>query len=91
LTKNRNTNESKIDGFRFDFTKGFTNNLGDGNVYDASRIAILKRMADKIWEVNPKAIVILEHFTANAEEQELAVYGNGMLIWGNKKDSTYAE
>jgi len=48
-------------------------------------------MADKIWEVNPKANVILEYFTANAEEQELAVYGNGMLIWGNKKDSTYTE
>lgn len=75
--------EYKVDGFRFDFTKGFTNTSGDGGGYDASRIAILKRMADKIWEVNPKAIVILEHFAANAEEQELTSYGNGMLVWGN--------
>jgi hypothetical protein len=75
--------EYKVDGFRFDFTKGFTNTPGDGSGYDASRIAILKRMADKIWETNPKALVILEHFAANTEERELAAYGNGMLIWGN--------
>ena len=75
--------EYKIDGFRFDFTKGFTNTPGDGGGYDASRIALLKRMADKIWEVNPKAYVILEHFAPDSEERELAAYGNGMLIWGN--------
>lgn len=82
--------EYKVDGFRFDFTKGFTNTSGDGGGYDASRIAILKRMADKIWEVNPKAIVILEHFAANTEEQELASYGNGMLVWGNA-NSAFSE
>jgi len=75
--------EYKVDGFRFDFTKGFTNTPGDGGGYDAARIAILKRMADKIWEVNPKAVIILEHFAPDAEERELAAYGNGMLIWGN--------
>lgn len=79
--------EYKIDGFRFDFTKGFTNTPGEGGAYDAARIAILKRMADKIWEVNPKALVILEHFAANTEERELAAYGNGMLIWGNVNHS----
>lgn len=75
--------EYKVDGFRFDFTKGFTNTPGEGSNYDASRIAILKRMADKIWEVNPDALIILEHFAANTEEKELAEYKNGMLIWGN--------
>lgn len=70
-----------IDGFRFDFTKGFTNTVGDGWSYDASRITILKRMADKIWEIKPKALLILEHFTTNTEEKELADYG--LLIWGN--------
>jgi 1,4-alpha-glucan branching enzyme len=74
--------EYKIDGFRFDFTKGFTNTAGDGSAYDASRIAILKRMADKIWSVNPDAYVILEHFAPDAEEKELADYG--MMLWGNK-------
>ena len=75
--------EYKIDGFRFDFTKGFTNTPGDGSGYDASRIAILERMATKIWEVNPKAFVILEHFAATSEEKELAEYKNDMLVWGN--------
>ena len=73
--------EYKVDGFRFDFTKGFTNTPGDGSAYDASRIAILKRMSDKIWSVSPGAYVILEHFCANSEEMELANYG--MMIWGN--------
>ena len=82
--------EYKVDGFRFDFTKGFTNTPGDGSGYDASRIAILERMADKIWQVNPKAIVILEHFAANAEEKELVAYQNGMLVWGNA-NSVFSE
>ncbi len=64
--------EYHFDGFRFDFTKGFTNTPGDGGAYDASRISILKRMADQIWNVNPNAYVILEHFATNTEEKELA-------------------
>lgn len=76
--------EYKIDGFRFDFTKGFTNTVGEGSAYDASRIAILKRMADKIWSVKPDAYIILEHFTADTEEKELAEYG--MMLWGNKNN-----
>jgi len=70
-----------VDGFRFDFSKGFTNTPGDGSSYDASRIAILERMANHIWSVKQKAYVILEHFTADSEEQVLANYG--MMIWGN--------
>ncbi len=80
--------EYKVDGYRFDFTKGFTNTSGDGGAYDASRIVILKRMADKIWEVNPNAYVILEHFADNSEETILANYG--MMIWGNM-NSNYNE
>ncbi|HEX2865781.1 MAG TPA: alpha-amylase family glycosyl hydrolase [Ignavibacteriales bacterium] len=73
--------EYKIDGYRFDFTKGFTNTPGDGSAYDAPRIAILERMASKIWSVDSSAYVILEHFTDNREEKELSDYG--MMIWGN--------
>jgi len=80
--------EYKFDGFRFDFTKGFVTTFKDmtdpwGDKYDAARIAILKRMADAIWKINPKAYVILEHlvFGYNEEEKELANYG--MLLWGN--------
>ncbi len=73
--------EYRVDGFRFDFTKGFTNTPGEGWDYDSSRISILKRMADTIWSTNPDAYVILEHFTDNEEEKELSDYG--MLVWGN--------
>lgn len=74
-------NEYKVDGFRFDFTKGFTNRTGMNDSYDNTRIANLKRMADQIWAVRPQTYVILEHFAPNTEERELAAYG--MLIWGN--------
>ncbi len=75
--------EFKVDGFRFDFTKGFTNEQseGDGWQYDQARIDNLKRIADHMWSINPDAYVILEHFTENSEEKELAEYD--MLIWGN--------
>jgi glycosidase len=73
--------EYKIDGFRFDFTKGFTNTPGDGWAYDAARIAILKRMADEVWSVNPEAYVIFEHLADNAEEKVLSDYG--IMLWGN--------
>ena len=84
--------EYKFDGFRFDLSKGFTQKNANGNVglwgqYDASRIEILKRMADKIWDHSPDAYVILEHFAEDAEEKELAEYradeNKGMMLWGN--------
>ncbi|MDA9808853.1 alpha-amylase family glycosyl hydrolase [Flavobacteriales bacterium] len=70
--------EYHIDGFRFDFTKGFSNN---SNNYDDDRIDLLKRMADTIWSVHPNSYVILEHWAANNEEKNLANYG--MMLWGN--------
>ena len=78
--------EYHVDGYRFDLSKGFTQTNSGDNVsywgqYDASRIAILKRMADKIWEVDPSAYIILEHFGDNSEENELSNYG--MMLWGN--------
>ncbi len=71
----------KVDGFRFDFTKGFTNTPGDGGAFDYLRINILERMALRIWDTNHNAYVILEHFADNAEEKILANFG--MMIWGN--------
>ncbi len=78
--------EFKFDGFRFDLSKGFTQNNTLGNTgawgeYDASRVRLLKRMADQIWATDDSAYVVLEHFAANNEEKELSDYG--MLLWGN--------
>lgn len=75
--------EYRIDGYRFDFTKGFTQVPGDGGGFDQSRINNLKRMADRMWEVDSTAYVILEHFAPNDEEKILAEHGNGMMLWGN--------
>ncbi len=73
--------EYKFDGFRFDFTKGFTNTPGNGWAYDPSRVTILQRMADAIWSVDSTAYIILEHLTDGREEKYLADYG--MMLWGN--------
>jgi 1,4-alpha-glucan branching enzyme len=85
--------EYGIDGFRFDFTKGFGNNIKGssdpwGSNYDADRIRLLKRMADQIWDVDSTVYVILEHLAENSEEEELADYG--ILLWGNT-NYNYAE
>lgn len=81
--------EYKVDGFRFDFTKGFSNTpFGEnswGSEYDAARIANLKRMADEIWKRKEDALVIFEHLSDNTEEKELADYG--ILMWGNMHGS----
>jgi pullulanase/glycogen debranching enzyme len=70
-----------IDGYRFDFAKGFTNTSGEGTPYDSSRIAIMQRMANKIWSVDSTSILILENFVANSEEQVESSFG--FLSWGN--------
>ena len=85
--------EYKLDGFRFDFTKGFGNNIKGsddlwGSNYDADRIRLLKRMADEIWEYDSTVYVILEHLAENSEERVLENYG--MLLWGNS-NYNYAE
>lgn len=84
--------EYNIDGFRFDFTKGFTNRVYPASSwaseYDASRVAILKRMVDEMWAVKPDAVAIFEHLADNEEEKELANYG--ILLWGNL-NYNYAE
>jgi 1,4-alpha-glucan branching enzyme len=82
----------KIDGFRFDLSKGMTqtqtcdNNGGNCNEgamfqYDQSRINILKRYYDTMQLKAPGSIGILEHFADNNEEMVLSDYG--MLLWGN--------
>lgn len=78
--------EYHVDGFRYDLSKGFTQTNSGTNVsywgnYDASRVAILQRMAGEVWSVDPTAYIILEHFADNGEEIALSNYG--MMLWGN--------
>ncbi len=79
-------NEYHFDGYRFDLSKGFTqtnnpSNVGAWSAFDQSRVDILSRMANKLWETDPDAYVILEHFGDSQEETELASLG--MLLWRN--------
>ncbi|MBQ3250208.1 MAG: alpha-amylase [Bacteroidales bacterium] len=78
--------EYDVDGFRFDLTKGFTQNntLGDVGAwgrYDQSRVDILKGYADHIWSVNENAVVIFEHLADYSEEKILAEHG--IKLWRN--------
>jgi hypothetical protein len=75
-----------VDGYRFDLSKGFTQNYTLGNIgawgaYDQSRINILTDYYSHIQANEPGAYVILEHFANNDEESTLS--SNGMMLWGN--------
>ena len=78
--------EYKVDGFRFDLSKGITQtntfNTGGGfGAYDQSRINLLQRMYNVCKAANPDFYCILEHFADNSEEIELS--NRGFLLWGN--------
>lgn len=85
--------EYKIDGYRFDLSKGFTQNNTLGNVsgwsaYDQSRINIWNRIRGEIIKYSPDAYLILEHLGDNSEEKVLA--NAGFMLWG-KMTEAYAE
>lgn len=80
-------NEFKIDGFRWDLTKGFTQSCpftGNAstqdactNNYQADRVAKLKYYADLQWAIDPNFYVIFEHLGNGGsfnEEVEWAGY-----------------
>lgn len=89
--------EYHIDGFRWDLTKGFTqecpSNVAGGqeactNASHADRIAILKEYADYSWSLDPTHYTIFEHLGTDAEEQQWANYrisetpSKGVMMWG---------
>ena len=84
--------EYKIDGFRWDLTKGFTQNCTDSDEgctgsYQKDRVEVLKKYADFQWEVDASSYVIFEHLGGIEEEKEWADYrsneGKGILLWNN--------
>ncbi len=86
--------EYKIDGYRFDLSKGFTQkNSGTSdasvnawNAYDASRIAIWNDYNNYIKSIDANNFyVILEHFAADNEEKELS--DKGMMLCNNLNGS----
>ena len=86
----------KIDGFRWDLTKGFTNQCTSGdetctNGYRSDRVAKLKEYADIQWAADPNFLVIFEHLGTGgsaSEEYEWADYlrsgdTKGIMQWRN--------
>ena len=83
--------EFKIDGFRWDLTKGFTQQCTAGddsctNGYRSDRVAVLKDYADYSWSLDPDHYVIFEHLGGQQEQKEWADYrineGKGIMLWG---------
>ena len=69
--------EYKVDGFRFDLSKGFTQKQSTDDsgfsAYDASRVSIWKEYNNYIKSIDANNFyVILEHFADAAEEKALA-------------------
>lgn len=85
--------EYKIDGFRWDLTKGFTQNCtaSDGSCtdsYQQDRVDILKKYANYSWSLDPTHYTIFEHLGSDTEEKEWANYkitetpSKGVMMWG---------
>ncbi|RZJ71595.1 alpha-amylase family glycosyl hydrolase [Flavobacterium sp.] len=85
--------EFHIDGFRWDLTKGFTQNCTAAdesctNAYQADRVAILKDYVDYSWSLDPTHYAIFEHLGSDSEEQQWANYrltespAKGVMMWG---------
>jgi 1,4-alpha-glucan branching enzyme len=87
--------EYKIDGFRWDLTKGFTQNCQGSesctNSYQQDRVDVLKEYADFSWNLDPYHYAIFEHLGADNEEQQWANYritgeadgiSKGIMMWG---------
>ncbi|WP_316635193.1 alpha-amylase family glycosyl hydrolase [uncultured Flavobacterium sp.] len=89
--------EYKIDGFRWDLTKGFTQACTASdetctNAYQQDRVDVLKKYADYSWSLDPTHYTIFEHLGTDAEEKEWANYrvtetpSKGVMMWGKMTD-----
>ena len=94
--------EFKIDGYRWDLTKGFTNqcppDVAGGqdactNQYRSDRVAKMKWYADKQWEADNTSYVVFEHLgTGGSRNEELewanykAAEGKGVMFWHKLTD-----
>ena len=85
--------EFKIDGFRWDLTKGVTQNCTPSdqnctNRYQQDRVDVLKKYVDYSWELDPNHYAIFEHLGASNEEQQWANYkiaeGKGVMMWSEQ-------
>lgn len=77
--------EYKVDGFRLDLAKGFTQTPSTNSTvenYDASRVANLNRYYDYIISKYPSTYMILE-FLGQQRQEEQEYAAKGFILWGN--------
>lgn len=91
--------EFKIDGMRWDLTKGFTQNCTSSdenctNNTQQDRVTVLQEYADTQWASDDDFLIIFEHLGGIQEEEQWADYrideGKGILLW-NKQTEAYNE
>ena len=82
--------EYKVDGYRFDLAKGFTQTVSDGTTvenFDGSRVANLYRYYDYIVPKYPNTYMILEFLAAGTRMEEQFYAGHGFLLWSKNTDA----
>lgn len=81
--------EYKVDGFRFDLAKGFTQKQssddGGFSAFDAGRVAIWDDYVATMKSIDPNFYIILELFADDAEERAYA--NKGLMMWNNLNHS----
>ena len=78
--------EYKVDGFRFDLAKGFTQTQSNTTTienYDATRVANLKRYYDGTVPGHPGTYMILEFLGTLPSQEEQEYAAHGFMLWGN--------
>ncbi len=78
--------EYKVDGYRFDLAKGFTQtqtNTTTVENYDATRVANLKRYYDGTIPGHPGTYMILEFLGTLPCQEEQEYAAHGFMLWGN--------
>ncbi len=78
--------EYKVDGFRFDLAKGFTQTQSNTTTienYDATRVANLKRYYDGTIPGHPGTYMILEFLGTLPSQEEQEYAAHGFMLWGN--------
>ncbi|MGC4101217.1 alpha-amylase family glycosyl hydrolase [Ferruginibacter sp.] len=78
--------EYKVDGFRFDLAKGFTQtptNTTTVENYDATRVANLNRYYDGTILNHPNTYMILEFLGTLPCQEEQEYAAKGFMLWGN--------
>lgn len=79
--------EYKVDGFRFDLSKGFTQDGSKIESYNPERVGYLKEYRDHIRSVDPDAVMICEHFV---EDENYDLGRADIKVWRNMNEA-YSE